>query len=152
MWIAQGMQFLSHAMKPTSYPPSPKHYLFMLPPTTTIEEQHGVVKAAKDLLPDGYVYVASAHEHTMEDRESIRFMPLRTNDLPCFAAVAGVMVARDEHLALVARQVYPGTPVMVFDPAEPSQERMAMEVPAPQRVTPSRRTKRVKARELPQAA
>jgi hypothetical protein len=93
----------------------------MLPASTTPSEQDKIVESAKKLTSMGYVYVASAHEHTMEDRDNVRFMPLRNDDLPCFGALAGVMVVRDKGLAEVAQQTYPGANVLVIDPTEPAQ-------------------------------
>jgi hypothetical protein len=57
----------------------------------------------------------------MEDRDEIRFMPLKNDDLPCFNALAGVMVVRDQELARVAQQTYPGANILVIDPARPAQ-------------------------------
>ena len=93
----------------------------MLPESTTPSEQDEIVETAKKLTSMGYVYVASAHERTMEDRDEVRFMPLRNDDLPCFGAVAGVMVVRDQGLAQVAQQQYPGANILVIDPAQPAQ-------------------------------
>lgn len=120
MLCTMGDTFLPSAMKRT--PSSqPHHFLFMLPASTTPSEQDEIVETAKKLTSMGYVYVASAHEHTMEDRDEIRFMPLRNDDLPCFNAVAGVMVVRDKGLAEVAQQTYPGANILVIDPAQPAQ-------------------------------
>lgn len=95
---------------------APKHYLFILPEAITLDEQHEVVQAASKLAEEGYVYLASAHVKTMEDRDNLRFMPLHTDRLPCFGEVAGVLVARDRELARTAKEVYRGAPVMVFEP------------------------------------
>jgi hypothetical protein len=105
-----------------SYPKtqSPHHFLFMLPGSTTPEDQERVVKSAKALTSMGYVYVASTHEHTMEDRDNIRFMPLRSNDLPRFGEVSGVMVVRDQEVARAAEQAYPRARVFVIDPSGPA--------------------------------
>ena len=96
----------------------PKHYLLILPEAITLDEQHEVAQAAKALLTEGYVYLISPHEKTVEDRDEIRYMPLRRDSLPCFGEVSGVLVARDQSLALAARQVYQDAPVMVFDPGQ----------------------------------
>jgi hypothetical protein len=97
---------------------APKHYLFMLPEMITLEEQNEVAQAAKALLAEGYVYLISPHEKTVEDRDDIRYMPLRRGSLPCFGEVSGVLVARDQSLAQAAKQVYQA-PVMVFEPGQP---------------------------------
>lgn len=101
---------------------SPHHFLFMLPDSATPAEQDHVVEAAKELTSMGYVYVASAQERTMEDRDNIRFMPLRPDDLPRFGAVSGVMVVRDQSMAQAAQEAYPGAKVFVIDPAQASQK------------------------------
>lgn len=97
----------------------PKHYLFILPEAITLDEQHEVVQAASRLAEEGYVYLASAHVKTMEDRDNIRFMPLHTDRMPCFGEVSGVLVARDRELARTAKEVYRDAPVMVFEPGVP---------------------------------
>jgi hypothetical protein len=94
----------------------PKHYLFILPEAITLDEQQEVVQAASRLAEEGYVYMASAHVKTMEDRDNIRFMPLHTDRMPCFGEVSGVLVARDQELARTAKEVYRDAPVMVFEP------------------------------------
>jgi hypothetical protein len=114
-------------MKSSSQTKSPHHFLFMLPGSTTPEEQERVVKSAKDLTSMGYVYVASAHERTMEDRDNIRFMPLRSNDLPRFGNVSGVMVVRDQEYARAAEQAYPSAKVFVIDPSSPAPAKAAGE-------------------------
>lgn len=106
-----------HAIKSKPTFDAPKRYLFVIPTTTTLEEQNEVVRMAKQLMPDDYVYVASAHEGAVEDRENICYLPLRRHDIPAFGIVSGVMVARDRYLAQLAKQAYPDIPVMVFDPA-----------------------------------
>ena len=65
----------------------PKHYLFILPEVITLDEQREVVQVASKLAEEGYVYLASAHVKTMEDRDNIRFMPLHTDRMPCFGEV-----------------------------------------------------------------
>ncbi len=97
---------------------APKHYLFMLPEMITLEEQNEVAQAAKALLTEGYVYLISPHEKTVEDRDEIRYMPLRRDSLPCFGEVSGVLVARDQSLAQAAKQAYRDAPVMVFEPGQ----------------------------------
>ena len=97
---------------------SPQHFLFMLPPSATPTEQERVVNAAKELTSTGYVYVASAHERVMEDRDSIRFMPLRSNDLPRFAAVSTVMIVKERSMVQVAEAAYPNARVLMFDAAD----------------------------------
>jgi hypothetical protein len=99
----------------------------MLPDSTTPEEQECVVNSAKELTSMGYVYVASARERTMEDRDNIRFMPLRSDDLPRFGNVSGVMVVRDHEFARAAEQAYPGAKVFVIDPATPAPAKAAEE-------------------------
>ncbi len=116
--LCTGLLKLIHAMMPTTPFATPRRYLFVIPPTTTLEEQHEVVRAAKALMPDDQVYVASAHESAVQDRENICYLPLHRNDIPSFGTVSGVMVARDTYLAQLAKRTYPGVPVMVFDPAE----------------------------------
>jgi hypothetical protein len=104
-------------MKSSSPTSLPHHFLFMLPESTTPDEHEQVVKAAKELTAMGYVYVASTQERTMEDRDNIRFMPLKSDDLPRFGSVSGVMVVRDQKMAQVAEEAYPGAKIMVIDPA-----------------------------------
>jgi len=103
------------------------HFLFLLPPSTTPAEQDVIANAARELAPMGYVYIASAHEKTMEDRGDIRFMPLRDGTLPCFGAVTGVMIVRDRELVRQAQENYPGAPIVVFDPAEAAQKEMGFD-------------------------
>src|SRR3954452_19335010 len=95
-----------------------QHFLFMLPHSATQAEQEHVVNAAKELTSSGYVYVASAHERTMEDRDHIRFMPLRDGTLPCFGAVSTVMIVRDRTMVQAVEQAYPDAKVLVFDAAD----------------------------------
>ena len=102
-------------MNTSAFSQLPKHYLFILPEAITLDEQHEVAQAARALLTEGYVYLISPHEKTVEDRYEIRYMPLRRDSLPCFGEVSGVLVARDQSLALAAKQVYQDAPVMVFD-------------------------------------
>ncbi|RBP42403.1 hypothetical protein DES53_106109 [Roseimicrobium gellanilyticum] len=103
----------------SSFSSLPKHYLFILSEAITLDEQHEVVQAASKLAEEGYVYLASAHVKTMEDRDNLRFMPLHTDRLPCFGEVSGVLVARDQDLARTAKEVYRDAPVMVFEPGVP---------------------------------
>jgi hypothetical protein len=117
---------------------APKHYLFMLPEMITLEEQNEVAQAAKALLTEGYVYLISPHEKTVEDRDEIRYMPLRRDSLPCFGEVSGVLVARDQSLARTAKEVYRDAPVMVFEPGVPFE-----------RVSGGRATARVEATPTP---
>lgn len=105
----------------------PNHFLFLLPASTTASEQEVVANAAQELTPLGYVYIASAHEPTMEDRGDIRFMPLHDGTLPCFGAVTGVMIARDQELVRAAQENYPGAQVVVFDPAETAHKVKAVD-------------------------
>jgi hypothetical protein len=114
-------------MKSSSQSNPPHHFLFVLPGSTTPDEQERVVKSAKQLTSMGYVYVASAHERTMEDRENIRYMPLRENDLPRFGNVSGVMVVRDQACARAAVEAYPGASIFVIDPSQPAPARAADE-------------------------
>jgi hypothetical protein len=97
---------------------SPQHFLFMLPHSATPAEQEHVVKAAKELSSRGYVYVVSAHERTMEDRDNVRFMPLRSGDLPRFGAVSTVMVVKDRTMVPAVEQAYPDAKVLVFEAAD----------------------------------
>ena len=127
------MTFLTNAMKPSANSTIPHHFLFMLPATATPADQDHVVKAAKELTSMGYVYVASAHERTMEDRDNVRFMPLKNDDLPRFGSLAGVMIVRDQEMARVAQEAYPDANVLVIDPS-PAAEK------APEASRPARRT------------
>ena len=102
----------------TSLTRSPQHFLFMLPHSATAAEQEHVVNAAKELTTTGYVYVASAHERTMEDRDNIRFMPLRNGDLPRFGTVSAVMIVKDRTMVSAAEVAYPNAKVLVFDAAD----------------------------------
>ncbi|TDU81528.1 hypothetical protein EI77_00838 [Prosthecobacter fusiformis] len=88
----------------------------MLPATTTSSEQEVIVNLARRLTTLGYVYIASAHERTMEDREDIRFMPFHQDLLPSFGVMAGVFVVRDQNIASAAREAYPEAHVLVIDP------------------------------------
>jgi hypothetical protein len=120
-------------MKPSPNSTVPHHFLFMLPATATPADQDHVVKAAKELTSMGYVYVASAHERTMEDRDNVRFMPLKSDDLPRFGSLAGVMIVRDQEMARVAQEAYPEANIMVIDPT-PAAEK------TPETPRPARRT------------
>lgn len=91
-----------------SFSTLPKHYLFILPKAISLDEQHEVVQAASKLAEEGYVYLASAHVKSMEDRDNIHFMPLHRDRMPCFGEVSGVLVARDQELAQSAKEVYRG--------------------------------------------
>jgi hypothetical protein len=128
-------------MNRTSPSRTPHHFLFMLPGSTSPEEQEQIVKTAKELTSMGYIYVASAREKTMEDRDNIRFMPLREGQLPCFGSVTGVMVVRDQSIARAAEEAYPGAKIFVIDPAhdipeapveEPQQSRRRANLTWPQ--------------------
>ncbi len=105
-------------MNTTALSRSPQHFLFVLPPSATPAEQERVVKAAKQLTSTGYVYVASANERAMEDRDSIRFMPLRTGDLPRFGTVSTVMIVKERGMVQAAEAAYPNAKVLVFDVAD----------------------------------
>ena len=89
----------------------------MLPATATSHDRSTVEQSARRLTSSGYVYIASPEEKTMEDREEIRYMPLHLEMLPCFGSITAVCVVRDESLADAARAAYPGTEVLVIDPA-----------------------------------
>jgi hypothetical protein len=131
----------------------PNRFLFLLPASTTPSEQDVVASAAQELTPLGYVYIASAHVPTMEDRGDIRFMPLRDGTLPCFGAVTGVMIARDQELVRVAQENYPGAQVVVFDPAQSPQRITPDEFQLPMRATTATRRRGRGARGMvPQAA
>ena len=119
-------------MNTTSLPLSSQHFLFVLPPSATPAEQQHVVKAAKELTSCGYVYVASAHEHTMEDRDDVRFMPLRSGDLPRFGTVTSVMIVKDRTMVQAAEVAYPNAKVLLFDAAD-SQQVVGYEQRASQR-------------------
>lgn len=93
-----------------------QNFLFMLPADTTPAEQEVIVNLARRLTAMGYVYIASAHEKTMEDREDIRFMPFHRDLLPSFGEMAGVFVVRDAGIAAAARAAYPQAHVLVIDP------------------------------------
>ena len=105
-----------HAMTAPSPILPPQNFLFMLPADTTPAEQEVIVNLARRLTAMGYVYIASAHEKTMEDREDIRFMPFHRDLLPSFGEMAGVFVVRDQNIAAAARQAYPNAHVLVIDP------------------------------------
>ncbi len=77
---------------------------------------------ARRLTSLGYVYIASAHECTMEDREEIRFMPLHREMLPAFGALTGVFVVNDAEIASAARDTYPEAHVLVIDPARVEED------------------------------
>lgn len=93
-----------------------QNFLFMLPADTSPAEQEVIVNLARRLTAMGYVYIASAHEKTMEDREDIRFMPFHQDLLPSFGEMTGVFVVRDQSIASAARQAYPNAHVLVIDP------------------------------------
>ncbi len=108
----------SLTMNKTPHFPSPQHFLFVLPDSASPADQDQVVNAARELTAHGYVYVASAHERTMQDREDIRFMPLRRDDLPRFGAPTSVMIVKDRTMVSAAEQAYPGAHVLVIDPTD----------------------------------
>lgn len=110
-------------------PSRPHHFLFLLPESTTSEEAEIVETAARKLTSLGYVYVASPHQPTMEDRAGVRFMPLRLHRLPCFGAVTGVMIVRDRHLTLAAQEAYPEAQIIAFDPAGAPHEDALRDLP-----------------------
>jgi hypothetical protein len=109
-------------MNPKTPSQPPHRFLFMLPDSTTPTEQDHIVNAAKELTTMGYVYVASARESTMEDRDNVRYMPLKEYDLPCFGEVTGVMIVRDQEMARMAEEAYPGAKVFVIDPSQGAPE------------------------------
>ncbi|MBB5037628.1 hypothetical protein [Prosthecobacter dejongeii] len=96
--------------------PQLHNFLFMLPASTTAAEQEIIVSLARRMTALGYVYIASAHEGTMVDREDIRFMPLHEDMLPSFGVMAAVFIVRDQRIACAAREVYPDAHVLVIDP------------------------------------
>ncbi|GAA5141388.1 hypothetical protein GCM10023213_25420 [Prosthecobacter algae] len=104
--------------------PSPTlhNFLFMLPASTTGAEQEIIVNLARRLTSLGYVYIASAHEGTMVDREDIRFMPLHEDMLPSFGALTGVFVVRDAGIAAAAQDHYPAAHVLMIDPARVEED------------------------------
>lgn len=102
----------------------------MLPASTTQAEQNFVIDAAQELTSLGYVYIASARESAMEDRDGIRFLPLDVDMLPCFGAVTGVFVVRDQSIARAAQAAYPDATVVVIDPTRPIPNEMFIK-PAP---------------------
>lgn len=93
-----------------------QNFLFMLPVDTTPAEQEVIVNLARRLTTMGYVYIASAHQQMMEDREDIRFMPFHRDLLPSFGIMAGVFIVRDQSIASAAREAYPDAHVLVIDP------------------------------------
>lgn len=114
---------------------SPQHFLFMLPDSATPADHEQIVNAARELSAHGYVYVASAHERAMQDRENIRFMPLRRDDLPRFGAATSVMIVKDRGMVTAAEQAYPGAHVLVIDSSDASSvvdyvQRTAQGVPS----------------------
>lgn len=134
----------------------PHQFLFLLPETTTPDEVEIVEAAARKLIPLGYVYIASPHEPTMEDRGGIRFLPLRPHRLPCFGTLTGVMIVRDRHLMLAAQETYPEAQVIVFDPARAPHDDALRDLPmgllATVALRPPQLHKAAASRPLPQAA
>jgi hypothetical protein len=110
------------AMTPFPTTQTLHNFLFMLPFTTTRAEQEIIMNLARRLTSLGYVYIASAHECTMEDREEIRFMPLHCEMLPAFGTLTGVFVVKDADIASVARDTYPDAHVLVIDPARVEED------------------------------
>lgn len=100
---------------------STQRFLIMLPPSATPSEQEHVFDAAKELISTGDVYVASAHQRTMEDRDNVRFLPLRKGDLPHFGSISTVMIVKDRTMVSAAEQAYPNAKVLVFEPADSRQ-------------------------------
>lgn len=100
---------------------STQRFLVMLPPSATPSEQEHVVNAAKELTSTGDVYIASASQCTMEDRDNVRFLPLRNGDLPRFGKVSTVMIVKDRTMVSAAEQAYPEAKVLVFEPADSRQ-------------------------------
>lgn len=107
----------------------PHQFLFLLPETTTPDEVEIVEAAARKLIPLGYVYIASPHERTMEDRGGVRFLPLKMHRLPCFGSLTSVMIVRDRHLSLAAQETYPEAQIIVFDPARAPHEEALRDLP-----------------------
>lgn len=103
----------------------PRHFLFMLPLTTSTTERNAVIDWARRLSPQGYVYIASAHEKVAEDRDGIRFLPLHAEALPCFGEVTAACVLHDESIAKAARQAYPGAQVIVINSQATEKEVIA---------------------------
>ncbi len=123
--LARGMQWQTESNFPSAMNSLPAtataapvlhNFLFMLPASTTPAEQEVMVNLARRLTTMGYVYIASALESTMEDREDIRFMPFHVDLLPSFGAMTGVFIVRDQSIATAARETYPEAHVLVVDP------------------------------------
>jgi hypothetical protein len=100
---------------------STQRFLIMLPLSATPSEQEHVVNVAKELTSTGDVYIASASQRTMEDRDNVRFLPLRSGDLPRFGKVSTVMIVKDRTMVPAAEQAYPDAKVLVFEPADSGQ-------------------------------
>jgi len=98
------------------------NFLFMLPATTTAAEQKIVTQLAHRLTTFGYVYIASAQECTMTDRDDIRFMPLHRDLLPSFGSMTSVFVVNDPEIAQAAKETYPEAQVLILDPKRIAQD------------------------------
>lgn len=98
------------------------NFLFMVPASTTAAEQEIIINFARRLTALGYVYIASAHESTMVDREDIRFMPFHSDMLPAFGTMTGVFVVRDQVIAAAAQEAYPDSHVLVIDPVRVAED------------------------------
>ena len=98
------------------------NFLFMLPATTTAAEQKIVTQLAHRLTTFGYVYIASAQECTMTDRDDIRFMPFHRDLLPSFGSMTSVFVVNDPEIAQAAKETYPEAQVLILDPKRIAQE------------------------------
>lgn len=98
------------------------NFLFMVPATAGKAEQDIIVNLARKLTSMGYVYMASAHEVTMSDREDIRFMPLHEESPPCFGTLTAVFVVKDASIVEAARAAYPDAHVLLLNPERVAEE------------------------------
>jgi hypothetical protein len=92
-----------------------RNYLFLVGHQLSKLDRQIVNSTAHKLASHGYVYVADVEQDCVEDRDDIRYLPLRDNNLPHFGSVTIVAVLHDNALARLAAQTYPDATVYVID-------------------------------------
>lgn len=110
------------AMSPQIAFPAPQNFLFMVPSSVGGAELEIIFGLARKFTSLGYVYIASAHEKSMVDREDIRFMPLHEAQLPAFGELTAVFVVKDQTVVEHAKQAYPDAHVLLLNPVRVAEE------------------------------
>jgi hypothetical protein len=102
-------------LRNTPEQPVCRNFLFLISHPLSKLDRLIVDSTAHKLAEHGYVYIADVQQECVEDRDDIRYLPLRDNHLPNFGALTVVAVLHDNALARVAAQNYPDATVYVID-------------------------------------